>query len=327
MEHALATIESQLNRWQDAGVLDAETAERIRQFEANREKTGTQSERPGAIEAVIYLGVAVVGVGALVLIATNWGTLNAATQIGVPAVSGLLAFLIGRSMLRSNGPQLVRGGQVAWLLSLALFATAWVIAADNAGMEGESTLLVGGLAVLAVGAVLWAWSPASSQMVGIAAGSVLTAAGLAAVAGTEHYGGTIFGLSLVFMAALGLALSERGLLGPRAAGQLLSCLLILIGASLGSMLPGPVGVETIGFASGAALVALSIRLGVFAYMGFGVATLFLALLTLVLRRVDDPTEAGLALTGVGLALLAGILLLARWRPWARGAGEQPSASA
>jgi hypothetical protein len=86
-------------------------------------------------------------------------------------------------------------------------------------------------------------------------------------------------------------------------------------------------VETIGFASGAALVALSIRLGVFAYMGFGVATLFLALLTLVLRRVDDPTEAGLALTGVGLALLAGILLLARWRPWARGAGKQPTISA
>lgn len=315
----MTPLESQLGRWQDAGLLDADTAERIRHFEGGEPAPSEPASRPGAMEAVVYLGVAVIAAGAVVLTAANWGNLSFAVRLGVPGLSGVLAFLIGGSMLRSNSPQLMRGGQLAWLLSLALLATTWAIAADQAGMRGEETILISGLAVLAVGTVFWLWSPAHAQLSGIAAGCVLTAIGLTAETGGD-YGGVVFGVSLSVMAFFGIFLTEAGVLRPLSSGRLLFCLCALLGAAVAGI-TGPGGTEVIGLIVGSALIALSLSRGVFVYIGFGVAVLFIALLTLVLRHVDDPTEAGLALTGMGLALLAGILVLARLRPWARARRE------
>jgi hypothetical protein len=38
---------------------------------------------------------------------------------------------------------------------------------------------------------------------------------------------------------------------------------------------------------------------------------------LILRHIDDPTLAGLALVGIGLLLLVAILVLGSYKPWAR----------
>lgn len=237
------------------------------------------------------------------------------------AFSGVLAFLIGTSMLRSHSQQLIRGGQLAWLLSLALLATTWAIAAEYVGMRSEETVLISGLAIVAVGIVLWSWSPAHAQLTGIAAGCVVTAVGLAAETGGD-YASVVFGVSLAAIAFVGIFLTDAGVLRPLSSGRLLSCLCALLGAAVAGIV-APAGAEAIGLVAGAVLIALSLKRGVFVYIGFGVAALFIALLTLVLRHVNDPTEAGLALTGMGLALLAGILVLARLRPWSPTRRTQP----
>jgi len=87
-------------------------------------------------------------------------------------------------------------------------------------------------------------------------------------------------------------------------------------AGLDDTVPGWVQVVT--FVAGGALIALSIRRSVLLYMAFGVGAVFLGLIATILRHVDDPTMASLLLMLIGVLLIAGVLLLARLRPWAPG---------
>ncbi|MBI2764800.1 MAG: DUF2157 domain-containing protein [Chloroflexi bacterium] len=313
----MSALDSQLHRWQEAQLLDAETAERIRRFEGGRQ----HDARPGAVEAIVYLGIAVVAVGSVVVIAANWNHLAAPVRLSLPALSALIVLIIGWYMLRSPSPQLTRGGQLAWLLALALMGTTFAVNADELGLGPERNLLATGAAVTVLAAAFWLWSRTHAQVTGIAAGCLLVALGLAAVIDNDDYRTLLFGAFLLAAGAVGIALAELNLLRPRETVRLLSGLGALLGAFYSGVPPALAPFEAIGFVAGCALVALSIWRGVFMYMGFGVAVLFIALLTLVLRHVDDPTAAGLALTGMGLALLAGIVLLERLRPWARSHGQ------
>jgi hypothetical protein len=97
---------------------------------------------------------------------------------------------------------------------------------------------------------------------------------------------------------------------------------LLAGAGLGAgafcagLRPSPPATELLSLAAVIVLVAAGIRFQSLVYVAFGVLTAFAGLLQLILRHVDSPTLAGLALIAIGLLLLLAIAVLRKTQPWA-----------
>lgn len=308
-----------LSRWQEAGLLDAETAARIRAFE---EESPRGRDRPGVVEAGVYLGLAVIAVGVFVLISTNWEHLRPWARISVSAVPAFLALVVGQVMRVSATAGMRRGGTVAWLLALALVTTTAAIIADESGCSGENIALAAGVVALASSVALWVVMPSHAQLLGVEAAMFVFSVAVAnrAEPGTAGMPAAL-GFSLALFGIAGVILAEFDVFVPRTLARVMSSLGVVAGGFFAGMPSGPGPAEALAFVGGAGLVAVSIRRGVFVYTGMGVASLFIGLVTLILRHVDNTTSAAVALIAVGAALLAAVLLLERLRPWARPRAE------
>jgi hypothetical protein len=312
----MARTDEHLQRWREAGLIDEAAVARIEAFEAAT-AVRAKSERPGVIEALIYLGLAVIGVGAAVLSASNWEHLESWARIIVLAVPGVLGLAAGQVMRASEQPGYRRGGHMAWVVAAALLTAAAAVSAAEAGWEEESVNMAAGLTATTIAIALWMVAPSYPQIVGLAGGLFLFSIAVGANS-IDHE--MLFGAGiLTLFGGAGLALVELNLLTPKLAGQVLAGIAFAGGAfyaGLDDTVPGWVQVVT--FVAGGALIALSIRRSVLLYMAFGVGAVFLGLIATILRHVDDPTMASLLLMLIGVLLIAGVLLLARLRPWAPG---------
>jgi hypothetical protein len=108
-----------------------------------------------------------------------------------------------------------------------------------------------------------------------------------------------------------------GLLVPRASARLVAGAALAAGGFWAGMPPAPPAGELVALVVTALLVAAGIRVQSLAYVAFGVLAAFAGLLTLILRHVDNPTLAGMALIVVGLLLLLAIAGLRRRLSWAQ----------
>lgn len=80
--------ERQLKAWQDAGLIDAEIAERIRAWEA-------ENRRPLGLWAIVGLGALTMGLGIISVVAANWDAIPGTLRLGIhfALIAGLAAFL------------------------------------------------------------------------------------------------------------------------------------------------------------------------------------------------------------------------------------------
>ena len=72
--------ERKLNKWLDAGLIDSETAQRIRQYEAER-------SRPVGLWSLIGLGALAIGLGIISVVAANWDDIPGMVRL---TIHGLL---------------------------------------------------------------------------------------------------------------------------------------------------------------------------------------------------------------------------------------------
>src|SRR6185295_9325717 len=91
----------------------------------------TENERPGVMEVLVYLGVAVIAVGVFILIAISWDDLDGWARVAITAGPGLFALLVGQVMRASRAAGLKRGGEVAWLAATALLTAAVAVFGAN----------------------------------------------------------------------------------------------------------------------------------------------------------------------------------------------------
>jgi len=307
-----------LEQWRRAGVIDDATAARIREYEQSRGHRTV--EAPGIVEGAVYLAAAVIAVGILVLLATNWEHLASPVRILVPAVAAIAALVGGQMLVASPHPGLGRGGQAAWLLGAALVAATAAVSASEAGAGPEWASVAAAAAALPAAIVLWLASRSHLQVIGVAASCGLAGLATSAVISehvSERYGPLSFGAVLVVAGAIAVAAIETGALIPRTTARVLAAAGLVLGALYTGVGPGPAWPEATAFIVCAALALLSVRRGVFLYMAGAVAAGFIGVATIILRHVDNTTAAALALIATGLALLAGIVLLERLRPWRR----------
>ncbi|MFN0148697.1 MAG: DUF2157 domain-containing protein [Dehalococcoidia bacterium] len=313
----MGRYEEHLSRWQEAGLIDSETAERVRDFEGARPAT---SERPTVIEAVVYLGLAVIGVGVTVLTASEWENLDGWARIAVPAFGAAVALGAGQLLAVQGSPALRRGAAVAWLLAVALIAATAAVVFDQSDARPERVAMGSGLVGAVAAVALWIGRPTHAALVAMAAPLMVFSIGIAAEDGGESSFST-FGLTLAGLGAVGVLLAELGWLTPRVTARVLTGLAVAFGAFYSGIGDANAWTQVLPFIAGAALIALSIRRGVFVYMAYGIGATFLGLVTVIVRNVGDVTVAAMLLIVIGVALLGGVLALAKFRPWASGGGE------
>lgn len=313
----MSDVTEHLDRWRAAGLIDAEAAERIATFERGQPAPAPDSA-PSVVEGIVYLGLAAIGVGMVVLATVNWEDLGGAARIAVVAGPAALTLLLGWLLLHSPRPELVRGGSVAWLLAAALITLGAVVSGEEAGWAGGNVALGGGITAILVSAALWSFSRREAQLFAFAAAIILFSFSLAERINRDNDQPVIGGLTLLGLSLAALLLTEVALLTPRpAARALFSATAVFAAFFAGVGSDGSLWAEALSIPLGAGLVILSLRRATLTYMVAGVVAVFIGLATVILRHVDDPTVAALAMILIGVVLVSGVLVLARYRPWRR----------
>jgi uncharacterized membrane protein len=90
------SLDHKLGQWQDAGLIDAPTRERIAAFEASR-------RRPIMLYALGGLGALTLGIGIVSVVASNWDAIDKRVKLGADlALCGALAFGLDRAVARAQ---------------------------------------------------------------------------------------------------------------------------------------------------------------------------------------------------------------------------------
>jgi uncharacterized membrane protein len=321
---ALTATRDDLRRWAEAGLIDAVTAERIAVYESRRASAQrTDSGRPSAPELVIYLAAAITAAGIAVLVATNWDNLGSLPRIAIPTVSSVAAFAVGYRLRQLPNQAMVRAASLLWLLAGALAVAAVGITAAEVGWSENNVALAGGIAAILISVALWVPMRMHPQIVGMGGAAFLFSIALSSRFAEDWIVG-VLGASLAAFGSIALVAVERRILVPRLSGQFLAAAGLAAGGFFAGMPPTPLGMDLVAVFAVVVLLGAGIRLQSLVYIAFGVLTAFAALLTLVLRYIDDPTLAGLALVAVGLLLMlaiAGITRTHLWSHWRSGLSE------
>ncbi|MCL4243414.1 MAG: DUF2157 domain-containing protein [Dehalococcoidia bacterium] len=314
----MSDVEEHLERWLEAGVIHDTAAERIRAFERDRpSRPAPASERPGAIEALLYLGVVVVSVGVFALIEQRWPDLDSWARVMAIGVPALLALALGAGLHTSKEPGLDRAGQLAWFVSVALFAGSVAVILNEfepAGLTFEDD--AGGLltvmsAAAGLALILWVVSPAHPQVVAL--GASLFALGQAVGNWPDEFNEVLAGMLIFGFGVAGLALTEAGMFSPRFSGRLIFATLCVAGPYEAGFTDNGMVFELMVFAVGGALIALGVLRASFTFLAVGVIASFVGLVTFIFEHFEDRLGAPVALMISGGALIAGVLLLARFR--------------
>jgi hypothetical protein len=304
------SVDEQLTRWRDAGLLDEHTAERIAEFERSRSQPVRPSDRPGVLEAVLYLGVAVVAVGAWVLLAQNWEELRPWARIAALGVPGLLAIAAGFVMRASGEPGIARAGHMSWLVAVGLLAGTSAVIGNQADLDQRDLVLLAGLVATALALTFWVLAASSPQVIGVGAALVVLASGIGS--SPDEYNVLIAGIFVSLFGAIAVGFTEAGLVTPRTTARAVFALMTAAGIYFAGLEDQFIVVELLAFVAGACLIVLSVWRGAFIYMVYGVGVVFVALVTFIFRHFADTLGAPLALILSGAILVAAALIVARF---------------
>jgi uncharacterized membrane protein len=306
-----------LRGWTAAGLIDPATAERILLFEAERAK-GREADRwrPSVPELLVYLAAAITGAGLAVLVATNWEQLASGPRVAIPLLSSIAVFMVGYGLRRIRNDAMLRGASLLWLLTGALVVGSAAVAAAEAGWSENDVALAGGIVAVIAAVGLWMPMRMHPQIVGMGAAAVLFSTAIGSRFPEDYVSG-VLGASLGAFGLAALGAVERWVLVPRSSARLLAGAALGVGGFVAGMPPGPPAMELIAVGAVIVLLLAGIRLQSLVYVTFGVLTAFGGMLTVILRYVDSPTLAGLALVAVGLLLMLAIAGLTRTQPWSR----------
>jgi hypothetical protein len=308
----MASIDDQLAAWQKAGVVTPEVAEAIRRFEASRTPVpGTTNQRISVLEAMVYLGLAVGGVGVAVLVALAWPDMAWPVRAAVFGVPAVLAFTAGQFFRTTSSAALQRAATVAWLACVALVAATVSTVAMGLNASGENATVAGCLVATAAGVALWRLEPRSPQVVGIVGALIGVVIGVVARPSVDDP--IAGGLGIAAVGLVAIVLGEFHLALPLAAWRVCGALSTAVGSWI---ITGQTGAtEVVGPAVAVCLITLAVRRNSLAYIAAGVGLLFISLVMTVAVHVADPAGVAVALITCGLALIGAVVVLVKFRPW------------
>jgi hypothetical protein len=310
-----------IRAWQQAGLIDEDLAGRLLAHEApGATSAPPHADRPGVIEALLYLGIVVAGAGLIFFVGRQWDELESWARLLMLALPLGLSLAAGAGMHFSGEPGIRRGGHLAWLLSVVLVGGTLAVAFNEFGGDGagagddRGSLLTTALVTLAAALGLWAVAPSHPQLLGIAGSTVFFAEALGAW--PDDYSERIAGMTILFGGLAAVALAELRILRPRVLAQAIAAALTGGGAYHAGF-DSAVGWELLSLVAGCLLIAAGVWRASFAYIAGGVATLLVALITFMFEHFEDEIGAPVALMLSGGLIVAAVLVLVQVRGMAR----------
>lgn len=305
-----------LKEWTEAGLIDPATAGRIREYETR--PAPSAAARPGVIEVLLYLGVAVLGVGVFSLVTQNWAELESAARVTVVGMPALVCLGAGALMRGLPSPGTQRAGGSAWFAAVALCTgtlASVLYEYEPLGVDADderALLLIVGSFALALSLALWAVNPSSPQLLAMGASLVFFAQALGAW--PDDFSVSLAAGTLIAVAAAALVVTELGALHPRESARFVFSAIFTIGSIQIAFEGQHMAWELFGLAAGVVLLGLGVARSTFVYVVVGVVGLFATLVQFIFNNFSEELGAPLALIICGAGLIAGLLLLARLGP-------------
>jgi hypothetical protein len=316
----VADPEEHIEAWRRAGLIDEALAARLLQHEKAAAHpalppAADEDDRPGIIEALLYLGLTIAGAGVFFLVAQQWDELRSWSRVMLIAVPALLSFVAGAAMLTSGEPGVRRGGHVAWMLTVALIAGTLAVGfnefATDEGLDDERWMVLAVATVTAVAAlILWAVAPSNPQVLAVAGSAVFF--GEALGAWPDDYTQRLAGCAIAIAGVLLMAATEASIFRPRALARATSAVLVG-GGAFHAGIESAIAWEALAFIAGVALIVAGVWRRSFTYVAAGTGTLLVALITFMFEHFEDRISAPLALMLSGGLVVAAVLILVQVR--------------
>jgi hypothetical protein len=307
-----APVSALVDEWVGAGIISDEQADQIKTRSDGEERSDLPSRDARrtslAIEALSYLGGAIIVVGSLSLGAHYWEELTTLARlviIGAVCV-GLLAS--GFAVPDRLQEAALRLRSVLWLAAtVATFGFLALVAADVLDLAGQDLLLLssGGTALTA--GALWMMRPGSVQQMAMMVALMIAAA--AAIADFVS-ADSLPGLGVWAIAAVWVSLGWRQVLRPRRLAVTAGAASMVVGAMITSAEDSGV---LLALATTAAIIVAAMASGDLLLLAVGALASLVVLPTAVSTWFPDAVAAPLALLVVGGCLVLAAIWTSRRR--------------
>lgn len=299
-------LRERLEIWQREGLMQADQAARIVAFE----ETKPGRRFPPWMEAVAYLGAALIILALIILAAEIWEDLNEPTQLISAVAVTVLLLAAGVLLRRADEPAAERAGGFAWLLAVVGSGFAgWIFGEAILELRDERAALLSFSVALLAAIPLWMLSRTTTQVIGMGlAFGFVAATAMAQVEPTPEWG---FGVALAAAGTIFMLLTWAGILEPARPAYAIGALGVL---SIGffealTVMPWPV----VGLAVTLGLMALAVRLEQGLVLGISVVGLFIYVPATVFQLFGDSVGVPVALLITGVVLILGLVLVVRLR--------------
>lgn len=200
---------AKLAQWAEAGLLSADQAAEIARWERQTlrstpqpaleaSRSGSAHRRSIVVEALAYLGGAVILAALVVATAGYWPELARSARIAIPLSATVALLLAGVVVPDGLGALASRLRGVLWLLALATLGVVLAVVTDVPSITGSTALLVVTGALTVASLVLWLVHPAIPQQLATFIAVEMLAVAVATRAGEP--GGSFEGVSLTIVA-------------------------------------------------------------------------------------------------------------------------------
>lgn len=300
--------------WVAEGIISEEQAQRIRAREDLARGAvappGRPSMMPLVIEALGYLGGAIVVVATILIGSRYWADLTSTVRLGLLGAAALLLLAGGWLVPERLGDVGTRMRSVVWVVSTgAVAGFLGVLAGQVADLHGSNLALVvtGGAAAYAM--VLFVIRPAVLQqmaMMGLLGGTATAA--LAALVGGDSWPA----VGLWVLGVAWMVLGQVGVLRPTGVTRAGGATLAVFGAMF-SALPGADPAIAFSLVTVTAIVVLAVAVSDLALLGIGSLGAIQAIITAANEWFPDSVVAAVALLLVGGGLVGAAIWIARRR--------------
>lgn len=305
-------VSALVDEWVAEGILGPDQADRIKARSKDVELTVLPSRRLSkaslAIEALSYLGGAIIVVGTLSLVAQYWEELTTGLRLVIvgAACAGMLAS--GFAVPDRLQEAAARLRAVLWLAATAaMFGFLALVASDVLDLNGQDLLLVASAGTALTAGALWALRPAPVQQLAMMVSLMITAAvAIADFVSTD----SLPGLGVWGVAAVWVALGWRQVLRPPRLAVTAGAASMVVGAMLTSAEDAGI---VLALATTAAIIAAAMASRDLVLLSVGAVAALVVLPTAVSTWYPDTLAAPLALLVVGACLVLAAVWTSRRR--------------
>lgn len=333
-----AALARHLGRWTEAGLISAEQAQHIAVWERGR---GAGPKPSLAVEALAYIGGAVIVAAISVIAVGYWDTMGLGLQLAIPGAALALSIAAGIAVPRRWGDVGVRMRAALWLIAPAAVLVVCTVLTERADRDYRVSMLIEAVPVAALAAVLWAAHRVAAQQVAAFVGTQML--GVALLQWGWDLGGDWTGLVFVLIALAWGAAALRRLLpgtgrwlepagawaGPAALAdrqQRWALGLAAAGATFGGIILG-FGHQTAwaGVAAVAVVVAVGVARSDLMMLIIGAVGTVIVLPAVTDQYLDSTLATAAVLLVVGAVMVGLAIIVARRQSRRDGGGPRPAA--